>query len=560
MITDQRVKRGEVTVGVGGVELGVLAYLLARYVSRVPAGATVPTVLFVASGCLLVGVVAHHCWYFSSHRRWRRTLSPTGWLDQYDLRACAGARAIRAQADYIRPGLPARLPDGRKQPIQEYAFCLGRLVTGPRGCRGRKVYSPYSRGMLVLGPSGSGKTNWMAHALLDFPGPAYVTATRLELVEMTASLRARRGPVWVFNPANLGGIRSTFCWDPASGCQDQAIADARAWALVRGGGGAAGVERPDFWAQKAQEIIRCYVMAAVLGGFDMGAAHYWATHSHDLAPLRILQAHPQWAPASWIDMLYQYLTTYQRLRESYFATVTSCLGFMDNPTVAAACRPQWGQSFNVQNFLNSNGTIYVICDKTDQRLTPLNTAFTEYVIYGGKRKAAASPGGRLPNGIFFMFDEVAHTTPIRLDQMAADGRGWGFSSAPIVQDLSQLVTTWGEHKAKTIYANLPTKVVLPGVAEPADLEKLAYLAGPRNPGEERQIPVITGPELYRMPMWHAYVLGAAPRACVVSFERARDRIDRERRKPTARVSQSRTGQMWRQPAVYADVSNSEAMR
>jgi type IV secretion system protein VirD4 len=554
----QRVNRMEVTAVIGGVELGVVAYLLKRYLSGVPAAPALAVTLYVLAGCLVAGAVAHHRWYFSPRRRWRHTVGTEGWLDKYDLRTSAGERAMRAQAGYIRPGLPSRLPDGRKQPVQEYATCLGRLVTGRWWIRGRKIYSPHSRGMLVLGPSGSGKTNWMVHPLLDFPGAIFVTSTKPELVEMTAAARARRGPVHVFNPANLGPVSSTFAWNPVVGCEDQAVADAQAWALVRGGGGAAGTERPDFWAQKAQEIIRCYVMAAALRGMDMGAVHYWATHPDDLLPVCILHAHPQRVPAAWIDTLHTHLTTSRRTRDSYFATVVSCVGFMDNPTVAAACRPQWEQSFDVRDFLTSNGTLYVICDKTDQRLAPLMTALTEYIFGQAKRVAAASPGGRLSGGLAMILDEVAHTTPVPLDQYAADSRGWDITITAIVQDLSQLDTTWGSHKAKTIYANLPTKVVLPGVAEPSDLEKLAYLAGPRNPGQERHVPVITGPEIYRLPRWHAYVLGAAPRACVVSFEPGYQRVQREHRKP-AMVNQASMHRAWEQSSAYSGVSVSGAM-
>ncbi|MFB9745081.1 type IV secretory system conjugative DNA transfer family protein, partial [Pseudonocardia sulfidoxydans] len=154
--------------------------------------------------------------------------------------------------------------------MTEFATHVGKVVSGPFWMRGRSVYSPHSRGTLVLGPQGSGKSSWLVHKVFDFPGGVYVSSTKPELAVMAAAARARRGPVHVFNPANIGGLASSFGWDPVQGCDDQAVADAQAWALVRGGGGAHGVERSDFWAQKAQEIIRCYLMAAALAGYDMG--------------------------------------------------------------------------------------------------------------------------------------------------------------------------------------------------------------------------------------------------------------------------------------------------
>jgi hypothetical protein len=85
---------------------------------------------------------------------------------------------------------------------------------------------------------------------------------------------------------------NTFFWDPVSGCENQQVAESRAWALVRGGGGAEGTERADFWARKAQEIIRCYLMAAAIQGWDMGAVAHWANNPDDLTPVNILEAHP----------------------------------------------------------------------------------------------------------------------------------------------------------------------------------------------------------------------------------------------------------------------------
>ncbi len=116
------------------------------------------------------------------------------------------------------------------------------------------VYSPWARGFGVVGPQGSGKTQFLFNVILDSPGAAVVPSTKPELVVLTRGLRERVGPTVVFNPAQLGDIGSDLRWDPTAGCTDQDVADRRAWALVRGGGGAAGVDRPDFWAGKAQEI------------------------------------------------------------------------------------------------------------------------------------------------------------------------------------------------------------------------------------------------------------------------------------------------------------------
>ncbi|ODU05024.1 MAG: hypothetical protein ABS81_08720 [Pseudonocardia sp. SCN 72-86] len=514
---------------------------------------------YTTSALLLGGAIAHNRWRHMPHKRLQRELGDDGWLNRFDLRDSAGAAAMHRQAAFLRSDLASR-PGGsrrRRPAVTELATHVGKVVSGPFWMRGRSVYSPHSRGTLVLGPQGSGKSSWLVHKVFDFPGGVYVSSTKPELAALAAAARASRGPVHVFNPANIGGLASSFGWDPVQGCDDQAVADAQAWALVRGGGGAHGVERSDFWAQKAQEIIRCYLMAAALAGYDMGAVHYWATKPDDPTPVGILETHPDRAPSAWVGTFKTHLAASPNTRTGYFATVVSCVGFMDNPTVAAACRPAPGQTFDIHEFLRG-GALFVIAGD-DKRLSPLITALTEHVFRQAKIAAAACPGGRLPRGLAMILDEVAQTTPVPLDKWAADSRGWGIDVTAVVQDLAQLRTTWGPDRAKTIYANLPTKVVLPGVASKDDLEELAYLAGRRHVqklshGESVQDgagllgrrsvsttrhvtvePVISGETIYGLPPWHAYVLGLARRAVVVKFEpghkRAR-RVQRQLNQPT----------------------------
>jgi hypothetical protein len=75
--------------------------------------------------------------------------------------------------------------------------------------------------------------------------------------------------VHVFNPTALGGLLSSLGWDPVEDCTDPDVADSRARPLVRGGGGVSGAENADFWANKAVEIVRAYLLAAALTGRGM---------------------------------------------------------------------------------------------------------------------------------------------------------------------------------------------------------------------------------------------------------------------------------------------------
>ena len=537
-----------VLLGLAGLVLDVVP-LLAESVAFGAAAQTgyILAILFV--GATLV----HRRWYFHPTRAFRRELGgPDGWLDRHDLARSAGEHGVRALAGAAPPSSGRR--DGS---VTDYGWQVGHLVSGglhvrrvwrPRAWRPgpwltnwrplpRAVFSPWARGFGVVGPQGSGKTQFLVNVLLDSPGAVVAPSTKPELVVLTRALRERVGPTAVFNPSLLGTIGSDLRWDPISGCVDQDVADRRAWALVRGSGGAGGIDRADFWAGKAQEILRCYLLAAALAGADMTRVMHWANDPDNPEPAAILDAHRHLAPAGWLPTLLTHLRAAPNTRTGYFATVTSCVGFMDSPTVAEACRPGPAGQFNVEAFLRWRGTLYLVGGAGDKRLAPLLTALTEYVFDEAQRIAAAQPGGRLAPTLNFVLDEVANITPVPLDRWASDSRGWGITVGAVVQSLGQFATTWGRDRAEVIWENLPTKVVLPGVTNTEDLRALSYLAGERwvqrtthghSEGADGRAsystsrtptlePVVAGHTISSMPRWHAYVLGLGRHPAIVAY-------------------------------------------
>ena len=540
MRTEHDVRTTQAKVGGLGMALTAGSALLAG-ASTWPLLDSLALTGAAAGSVATAGAAAHHRYYFVPKRRFRRELGgPTGWLDAQDLAATAGPDAVRKHAAGTWPR------DPWQHPVNMSGWEAGRLVSGPRHLRGRPVYSPWARGIGILGPQGSGKTQYLIRLLLEAPGAVVAPSTKPELAEATMALRAASGPVYVFNPTALGQLENTFHWDPVSGCTDQGVADKRAWALVRGGSPPGGSDRAEFWAQKAQEIIRCYLMAAALSGRGMDAVMGWANNppedpNQDMS-VRILRDHRgpgSGVPAGWVETLKTHLGAAKPTRTGYFATVTTCVGFMDNPTVAAACRPGSGEEdgFDVHAFLANRGTLYMIGGSGDRRLAPLLTALTEY-LFDEAQRIAARYGGRLPTTLSFLLDEVANITPVPLDRWAADSRGWGITVCAVVQSLAQFATTWGRDAADVIWENLPTQVILPGVSNPDDLRMLSYLGGERWVAREQdgisinhdghashsvsttrtKEPVMPGDVIARMPAWHAYILGLARHPAVVRYE------------------------------------------
>ena len=140
-------------------------------------------------------------------------------------------------------------------PVTSYAVRLGRAHLGKR------VIASMEDQTLVLAAPRTGKSGWLADRIIDHPGAVVTTTTRTDLLANTAALRARRGPVHVFNPEGTGGVPSTFAWNPLAGCDQPAVALQRATSLTAATQ-TSGMQDMAFWIGKAAAVLACLLHAA----------------------------------------------------------------------------------------------------------------------------------------------------------------------------------------------------------------------------------------------------------------------------------------------------------
>jgi hypothetical protein len=115
-----------------------------------------------------------------------------------------------------------------------HSFFLGRAH------HFRSVRIPVQGHGAIIDPPRSGKSALLSHLVLAAPGPALSTSSKPDLFALTAGVRARRGPVWVFNPQGIGGIPSNVRWSPLAGCHVPATAIRRGMPFVA----------PAWWAEQ----------------------------------------------------------------------------------------------------------------------------------------------------------------------------------------------------------------------------------------------------------------------------------------------------------------------
>jgi len=418
------------------------------------------------------------------------------------LRWCFGphSRLPRFRVRHLRLRLHLRLHPGRGNASSfELWLRWGRLATFRRSRRsrpslpfwwrlscpdehslaiGRAQYRhclrvPVEEHLLVMAPPRTRKTALVAKLILHYPGPVVSTTTKHDVFQLTSGIRAQRGPVHVFNPQRIGGLPSTFQWNPVSGCADPATAirraDGFAYAVNM-----SGTDEPSFWAGKASDYLRCLFHAAALAGGDMRLVATWALGNAEPAEDRLAQAGAE----QWAAELAELRGEAQKTAATIRMVLSRALGFMTDPALARSVLPS-GDSIDIEAFLAQSGTLYLIAESQhdDSPVAPLFAAMAGEVHHVAAQAGQASPDGRLDPPLLMALDEIVQTCPVPLPAWLADSGGKGIQLIPVAHGEAQLRTRWGKDGAQVVLDTCGVKAWLPGITDTATLKMASELCG-----------------------------------------------------------------------------------
>jgi type IV secretion system protein VirD4 len=389
-----------------------------------------------------------------------------GFAHLFSLHLRWGRLSALRRSSRIRPDLPLRhrLLDSR-----QHAVFLGRAHYRHR------LHVPIEEHLLVMAPPRTYKSAFLADVILRYPGPVIATTTKPDIYALTSAVRSELGPVHVFNPQRIGGVPSTFRWSPVEGCQDPATAirraDAFAFAISQD-----GVEDGTFWSAKASDYLRGYFCAAALAGHDLQAVAAWVSGADPHVPERILAA----------AGMHQWALTLSELRSEAHKTAATvrmvmsrALAFMADPDLAACVLPAPGTGFDIGEFLDDCGIVYLIAEAVseDAPVAPLFAAMASEIHYTAAQTGQASPGSRLDPPLLLALDEVTQVCPVPLPSWLADSGGKGIQVAAVVHGEAQLAGRWGDHGRQIVLDTSSVKVFLPGITDTTTLQAAAMLCG-----------------------------------------------------------------------------------
>ncbi|MFN2496479.1 MAG: type IV secretory system conjugative DNA transfer family protein, partial [Pseudonocardiaceae bacterium] len=446
---------------------GLIAVLLARALVGW-------TLLFTLAMALTVAVVLvvwlRRTGTRSIVSRWgARSRRKAGVASTVDIARVASFVAVRRKASVVRPSLGDLTRRERlRVPTTAVGVPLCRVGT-------LRVWASVEDVVCLFGGPRAGKTGWLAGRVIDAPGAVLVTSTRTDLYELTAGLRARKGPVFVFNAVGLGDLPSTITFDPLTGCADPVTAAERATDLLAAGETGITGDRA-FWDAQARRVLAVLLHAAALGGASMRSVLGWVADPEESyrEVTGLLRGSPE--PTYAADAA-QFLTTNERTRTSITSTIMPALGWLTSPAASAAATGT--VPFNVAQLLRSNATAYLLGAEETQA-APLVCALTGYIARQARRLAAREASGRLDPPLTLALDEAALVSPVPLEQWTADMGGRGVSIIPAFQSRAQLIARFGPTGAAIILNNSAAIMVFGGTKDRDDLDYWSTLAGLRD--------------------------------------------------------------------------------
>ena len=384
----------------------------------------------------------------------------------------------------------------------EHSLLLGRAHYG------HCLRIPVEEHALVMAPPRTGKTGLLAKLVLRYPGPVVSTTTKADVFELTSGLRARRGPVHMFNPQGIGGVPSSFRWNPIEGCADEAVAIRRADGFANAVS-LNGTEDASFWSSKASSYLRGLFHAAALAGGDMRLVVAWALGNAEDAE-EIL------ARAGALQMALE-LGELRGEAEKTAATIkmvlSRALAFMTDPKLIRSVLPGSEPAFDIEQFLRHSGTLYLIAasEHDDSPVAPLFAAMVGEIHHVAAQLGQAAPGGRLDPPLLMALDEIVQTCPVPLPTWLADSGGKGIQLIPVAHGEAQLRTRWHRDGAQVVLDTCGVKIWLPGISDTATLKMASDLCGQtamreRGQRHHSRHAVMTPEMIRQLPAGHALIV------------------------------------------------------
>jgi len=347
----------------------------------------------------------------------------------------------------------------------------------------------------ITGPPRMLKTlGQMAPALATWYGSAVSTSARPDILDLTWAIRERLakrhgGRIHVLDLSGRVAQRyglPPMHIDPLAGCQDTSVATQRAetW-LSTAGPTSEEVRGSNFFSTHGGTLLRPLVHAAALEGLGIRQVIRWLNAREVVEPGLIIQRHN--SPATeWVEAMRSLVNSPAQVTvDNFFQTASSALKALQDPAILDMCE---GSDFDVEEFLATYSTLYVIDPRGDGGLSPyaaLQAGQVEWIVENAYNQALRSTSRRCDPALLLNLDELPNIAPLpSLPNILSVGGGQGVITNWACQSFAQLRERYGREKAQTILTSTTYQIVLGGLRDRQDLEDISALAGEYEEWEE----------------------------------------------------------------------------
>jgi type IV secretory pathway TraG/TraD family ATPase VirD4 len=376
--------------------------------------------------------------------------------------------------------------DGYRPPITPFGGWVNDEKTG------RAVPLETAPHILGLAPPGTGKTRrWLSQSAVLWPGPAVVSSSKDDLMQMVASRRWGRAMLLDLRPITPPHYPSDFTscrYDPTALIATLEDAQAAAETLLSmssvafGGAQSRPAADDGLWESLAFAPLACLLFAASPAALGLGMEWVLEAAEEVSAPTTWpargaqLSAVPSWVTAAqWSDnALFEarvrgILNMVEKLRDSVKLTVTKSL----TAWLRTSIRDRDLPIFDPTCLDDPHTTLYVL-SPADGTVAPLPVTLMEQLIR--RQRIKVGQWEEFPR-LGFYLDELPNTPLPKILQYFAEARGLGVSICAAAQASSQLDVVYGPLQGRAIRDVVPATLIMYGAHEEELMRSAAFWGG-----------------------------------------------------------------------------------
>lgn len=406
----------------------------------------------------------------------------TGAITWWTRRGSSGRTRVDASATYMGRGtdLDALTEKGATETAKRLGVTDSPGVPIGRTVAGRQMLYGSWEDMHVdiWGPRTGKTTSRAIPAIMAAPGAVLVTSNKRDIVDATRGPRAKKGPVWVFDPQQIALEEPDWFWNPLSYVTDEVKAAQLAGHFAAGSRDESA--RSDaYFDGEGRNLLANLFLAAALDGRPITGVYTWLSRPTDDTAVHILSEHGFPLQA---DGLSGIIEAPDKQRAGVFGTAMQMATCLTNrriaPWVTRTGPDDHRPHFDPHTFVQGQSALYSLSKEGAGTAGPLVTALTVAVVEAAEELATTQKGGRLRTPMLGVLDEVANVCKwAELPAMYSHYGSRGIVLMAILQSWSQGVEVWGEKGMAKLWSASNVKVYGGGVSETAFLQELSSLIG-----------------------------------------------------------------------------------